>query len=164
MKTSILFLLTFIFCLQIQAQTKQETIDWLNQKFIEYKDDLNIVQVVLMNQDKEDEYLAFLNLYGSFAYSYQVTPLDIKSIKMEKAPYGNYNFILFSSKALEEVLFDRINGNLTKSNQSPRMLNSLKFVTLSDYESANQIRKALIHLINITGGNILKDNLFDNKD
>jgi len=146
------------------AQTKSETIEWLNQKFAEYKGDLNIVQIVLKNQNSDEEHLVFIDHYGSFMYGYQVYSMNIKSIKMEKAPYGNYNFILFSSKALVQTEFERIDGELIDLSKSPKMLNSLKLVTTSDSESAIQIRKALIHLINSTGGNILKDNLFDKKN
>lgn len=159
------FLILLVFTSSIVAQTKTETIEWLNQKFAEHKADLDLIQITISNKDSEDELITIMDYFEYSIYGLYFAAKDIKSVKMVQAPNGNYYFKLYSlNNGVLRIRLSSAQKEAFKESdiKEKKWIGEFRLVTSCDYKVAVKIRKALIHLINISGGKILSDDLFDN--
>lgn len=145
--------------LSVFSQTKEETINWINVKFIEYQIKIpGLTQVykaaVKLNYSKDPLLLIYipnLELY------YMASPLDIAKVSTERAPAGNLNITILGSE--RKIMTGTIN---------PRNLDIVDYKFIDNFnimmegpdEEIMRMKKALEHLIQIIGGKLQDDDLF----
>jgi hypothetical protein len=140
------------------GQTKEETIDWLNQKFRECKS-INWVNLAVQNNTTDGEFLTILNHYGSFANAYNMKADNIKAVKVYRAEAGNYNIRLIGNTIVE--IEYKFNENRDAKEVSKKNLNEINLVLDANSSDAEKLKKGLTHLINLLGGNLIKKDLFE---
>ncbi|MBL7970138.1 MAG: hypothetical protein JNL03_01350 [Prolixibacteraceae bacterium] len=141
------------------SQTKEETIDWLNTKFIECKlqipglEHINKIAIKL-NNAKEP----MLLFYVPYIKSYNmVNPKDIARLYTERAPNGNLNINVISKE--RRILQGTINTN-TLEPVDYVFVDNFSLLLEGPDEEIYRLKKGIEHLITLLGGKIQEDNLF----
>lgn len=140
------------------AQTKEETVDWLNQKFVEFKN-VNYVKIEIEKDESNQEKLTLLSHYGSLAFMYKFNSSQVYAVSLYKAEAGNYNLKIIPKSGIDEGLFE-FDENRNPILKETKVVNEINLVFENTLSSGNKMKKALVHLINLTGGDISSDDLF----
>lgn len=154
---SLLFTGFILFSSFIQGQTEEETVNWLNQKFNECKG-YNWVNLMVQENEKDGKFISVLNHYGSFAYAYNFPAEEVMAVKLSRAEAGNYNIIIRSNRILE-ITFE-YDQNRNSKIKSKKDINEVVLVFDADLSDGTKIKKGFTHLINLLGGSLLTEDLF----
>jgi hypothetical protein len=156
MKKILLTLFVTIICSNITAQTKQETIQWLNDKLqsspIRLQGNMQTVMFFTANNDgtfttKLREEAKLMNYISETSFKGNLSMLSPNSVVIKQ--FGDKYYIKAncrSGKCISQ------NSQYSDGHTTAFKSNDITFCMLEDSSLAERTKKALIHLIKLYGG------------
>jgi hypothetical protein len=148
----------------LSAQTKAETIQWLNQKFKEGTTELIVSRcdISIIENKEIGEAFNLSHLYPELELRSTVFLAgQVSSVGIETC--GEYDCVINvyfknSSTILFKYCVDS-EGNFTSKKESTT--DRMRLVIKCGYKRAERIKRGLIHLFNISGAELINEDLFN---
>lgn len=156
---SLTLLCIILISLSTFSQTKDETVDWINQKFIQCKlkiPGLDNTYKIAIKLNNANEQMILLYIPSIKQY-YMLNPKDIARVYTERAPNGNLNINLVSKG--RKILQGTINTN-TLEPVDYEIVDNFNILLESQDDEINRLKKGIEHLITLLDGKLQEDNLF----
>tara|TARA_R110002050_G_scaffold167468_1_gene298253 strand:- start:19726 stop:20214 length:489 start_codon:yes stop_codon:yes gene_type:complete len=154
-----IFYVSLLIPLSTLSQSKQETIDWLNQKFIEHQFDPGFMPMtykvsIKLNHANNPMIMIYIPNIKSY---YMVNPKDIARVYTERPPSGNLNINITSHERLI------LTGTINLNNLEPvdyTIIDKFNILLDGPDEEIIRMKKGIEHLVTTLGGNLASDDLF----